>query len=140
MTRDMKHFGSDAQVLARVALLMSAIDYLEMLQSLCTMSFAALPRLLMGHELPWPCLAMVRICAESAARFCYVIDPQIAPEDRLMRMAGLMLWSNSEESKMARSSKGTPDGLKEMIAAVDNTLKDIHRLVSDAGFEVRAIR
>lgn len=95
----------------------------------------------MGNQLPWPFLAMVRICTESAARFCYVIDPEIAPEERLMRMAALMLWSNSEELKMAKSAKNSEAvEIENMAAAVEMTLQSIGRLVSNAGFEIQGNR
>lgn len=105
------------------------------------MSFSSLPRLLMGNQLPWQFLAMVRICNESAARFCYVVDPGVAPKERLMRMAALMLWSNSEESKMARSALSSEPGELEAISAeVAKTLKRVRDLVSKAGFETQGNR
>ncbi|WP_442542573.1 hypothetical protein ACSBOX_11515 [Arthrobacter sp. KN11-1C] len=141
MASDMKHFGTTDLGIARISLLATGVDHLEVLLSHGTMSFSSLPRLLMGNQLPWPFLAMARICAESAARFCYVIDPGIAPEERLMRMAALMLWSNSEESKMAKSATNSePVELEEMNAGVEMTLQGIGLLVSNAGFEIQGNR
>ncbi|MHA7199231.1 hypothetical protein [Arthrobacter alkaliphilus] len=137
MARDIDSFGKDGLGTARVALLVAGVDHLEVLQSNCTQAFPALPRLIMGHELPWPFLATARICLESATRVAYVIDPAISPVQRLMRMAALMVWSNGEELTMANIAKNS-DGpaLAEMKARINDSSKRIKGLISDSGLEM----
>ena len=132
---DRDYFESQALGSAKTALLSAGVDHLEVLQSNCTQAFVSLPRLIRGRELPWPSLAMARIVLESSARFCYVLDPDIKPEQRLMRMAAFMVWSTGEQTTMAKTSMHPdPEALAAMRARVDEHAQKIHDLVSDAGF------
>lgn len=123
---------------ARLRLLLVGIEQLEGQISHCTMSFEAVPRMLVKVALPWPYLAMSRVTLEASSRIIYLTDPKIDVEQRLMRFAALTLWSFSEGLRATRASAGrlSSEMMNDITVSMQRDLVSIEKTIRDAGFEV----
>lgn len=123
---------------ARLRLLLAGIEQLEGQISHCTMSFEAVPRMLVRVPLPWPYLAMSRVTLEASSRIIYLTDPKIDVEQRLMRFAALSLWSFNEGLRATRASAGrlSSEMMNDITVSIQRDLMAFEKTIHDAGFEV----
>lgn len=135
--QDLLYHQAQQEPSARIAVLIHGVNQIEKLMSHCTMSFEAMPVLATRGGLPWPFLAMSRICLESAARLCYVLDDNVGPDQRLMRFAALLAWSNVEARKAASASLRTAGNtVSDFQAHVDAEASQLRKQMYAAGFDV----
>lgn len=123
--------------LKRNRILYQGIYQIELLMTHCTSTYQALPRLLTRGPLPWPFLAMARVCFEASTRICYVLDPQIPMDQRFMRFAALIAWSQQESGNAIRAQGETLwPGQQELLDKLNQEKTIFEEYLNDCGFSI----
>lgn len=134
---DREYHAGQTHAAERADLLLHGIRLTEGLIVGCSMSFEAMPRMLVREPLSGPFFAISRVCLEAAARVDYVFNQSLSPDQRLMRFAALWAWNNGESRKGVSAMTGRPDGMPAaLLAEVATEASHLDTLVRAAGFEV----
>lgn len=123
--------------LQRNSILYQGIYQIELLMTHCTSTYQALPRLLIRDPLPWPFLAMARVCFEASTRICYVLDPEILMDQRFMRFAALIAWSQQESGNAIRAQGETLwPGQQELLDKLNQEKATFDENLKNCGFSI----